>query len=328
MIGSDLSDEPLGSDTVWIIRDNFMAKTFRAHFKKYEPPEPFFIKEEYEFYPYCNSCFACAQENILVRLQNSFANGLNSAKVKAGGLPKYILVVLDEDLVEFMQFQEEGIATLLGTWVEYLANIFEKMLSTRLEQLPIKAKKVTPYWYWVCAPTHTCFSKSKNQLRVKFNLSLESVIRSKDQMRVIRLKEMWNSRDSKLIINNRITEMGLTTYWSAIDASFKYNVMRRESYIAKNFSTKKLEDHDSIPSHELSRYHPSDVQAPKDPMGTFFRRNRLEYHRDTREDFSSCRCDRYGEYLRDIREDGDRCRNFQSSCFDGNRFLLPRLKWH
>ena len=70
--------------------------------------------------------------------------------------------------------------TLLGTWVEWLANQFNLFIQQRLNQVPLKVKKVIPFFYWVAAPTHSSFSRQKNQCRVKFNLSLESVVRTRE----------------------------------------------------------------------------------------------------------------------------------------------------
>ena len=53
--------------------------------------------------------------NMLARLQNSFAAGLNQTK-KEALLPRYIIIVLDDDLITFLDYSKEGTTTLLGTW--------------------------------------------------------------------------------------------------------------------------------------------------------------------------------------------------------------------
>ena len=129
-------------------------------------------------------------------------------------MARYIIVVLDDDLISYLDFAEDGMATLLGTWIEWLASAFRDLIQQRLKQLPDKSKKFTPFLYWVAAPTHTYFDKVINQQRIKFNLSFESVIRARENenMQVMKLKDIWNSKDSTLIINNRMSEHGLTVY--------------------------------------------------------------------------------------------------------------------
>ena len=85
-------------------------------------------------------------------------------------------------------------------------------------------------------PTHAQFSSERNKLHIKFNLSLESVIRAED-MRVIKLKEDWSSKDSTLVVKDRITEEGMSAYWGAVHATFQYNLSKRELYVAKSLIT-------------------------------------------------------------------------------------------
>ena len=90
-------------------------------------------------------------------------NALNSRK--DGLLPKYIVIVLDDDLITHLNFNEEdGTATLLGSWIEWLAKELESLLQERWKQLPEKSKRLLPFIYWVNAPTHSFFSKARNQL--------------------------------------------------------------------------------------------------------------------------------------------------------------------
>ena len=225
------AEEPKGMDYLWFIGDNFTAKSYRAHFKL--NTKQHFIKQNFEFTAYVNSKFSNSNGNMLARLQNTFASALNQSK--KCNLPNYVIIVLDDDLITYLNFNKEGAATLMGSWIEWLVKQFKELIATRLSQLPPKAKKFTPFLYWVNTPTHALFSSQRNKLRIKFNLSLESVIRSEKDMRVIKLKEHWNSKDSTLVVKDRITEEGMSAYWNAVDATFQYNMSKRELYIAKSF---------------------------------------------------------------------------------------------
>ena len=324
-----------GEDLFWIIGDNFFARTFRNHYKKYTPStgdDSMFIKANFEYVAFYNSRFSSSQENMLARLQNSLAMEINAAK-RTGWLPKYILVVLDDDLISYLDFKKEGTATLLGTWVEWLANQYDDLVNQRLKQVPKKAKKVVPFFYWVTAPTHQYFSSVTNRSRIKFNLSLESVIRTKENMRVIRIKDGWDTKDSKLVINDRISEQGLTTYWCAIDASVKYNILRREIYQAKVTTQQSSEDqvyadhlhsgghtmgndskryfHDA--ERKAFRERPRSSECDFDPMRSFFRR-----HTD------SCRY--HGEHRMDVHEDQRALEQHDVRFRDNDQYLLPRPK--
>ena len=228
----------------------------------------------YEFAPYCNSKFDSTNTNMLARIQNAFAKGLNSSK--SGKLPKYVIVVLDDDLISYLDYRySDGIASLLGTWVEWLVKEFSELIDSRLKQIPAKCRNITPFMYWVKAPTHNFFTKDRNSMHVKFNLCLESVIKQQKGMRVIKLKEFWNSSDSHLVINDRITEIGMSAYWKAIDASFKYNAVRHDQYTAKQFATRVASHtNESNLKRSVVDDHGDVSSARHDLMHEFFDRHR------------------------------------------------------
>ena len=219
-------------------------------------------------------------------------------------------------------------ATLLGTWVQWLVNEFNKLIEDRAKQLPNRCGHVDmlPYFYWVSAPTHSLFSKGQNNLRMKFNLSLDSVIRTQPNMRVIHLKEFWNTADTNLVVNDRMTENGLSAYWDAINATFCFNERRRKVYMAKQLWQR--EKPEILPQQaammlqmSYKRNHADDglrSENEEDPMFSFFNKHRRidsthwsyqneEFHMGTRKDIRP----RHGR--------------FQDS-FRNDRFLLPRLK--
>ena len=155
-------------------------------------------------------------------------------------------------------------------------------------------------------------------------------------MRVMRLKDGWDSSDSSLVINNRFSEFGLTVYWSAVDSSFKYNSLCREIYMAKNLSISATDSEKSPENREHSKFRSSDRtngdsrkrhlttesedssggrnHEDGDPMHAFFRRRQSNdyegFQRGIREEFYDSRGPPHDGRKRD--------------CFD--KFLLPRLR--
>ena len=297
------SGECAGNEMIWFLGDNFLAKSYRNHFRNYNPRSEHYIKRQYDFTAFCNSKFSSSNGNMLARLQNAFVSALNGSK--HGIFPKYIIVILDDDLISYLECKtSDGVATLYGTWVEWLADQLQHAIKVRINQLPEKSKKIIPFIYWVTAPIHAFFSKERNNLRLKFNLSLESVIRQRENMRVMKLKDFWNTKDSLLVVNDRITEMGMIAYYNAVDASFKYNSTRREAYIAKQ--------QQSVSQTERS-------SSTHDEMQDFFRRHNknVESQRETHEDQRRSYDVRYsGSHNRFAHSTNRNPRDF-------NRFYLP-----
>ena len=66
-----------------------------------------------------------------------------------------MVIILDDNLITYLDFKENGVATLLGTWIQWLAKEFETTIQSRLDQLPQKYNQDV-FFYWVSAPTHSC----------------------------------------------------------------------------------------------------------------------------------------------------------------------------
>ena len=313
-----------GWEMLWIVGDNFAATTYRKHFLnksevyvEHGEVEDY-IKNNFEFKMYCNSRFNSPTGNMFVRIQNTFAGAVN----KNVSLPKYNLIVLDDDLITYMDFKGAGVTKLLGKWIKWLIKEFDIIIQTRKEQLPIKAKESTePCTYWCLAPTHHNFNQQRNDLRKKLNFCLESLLKGWQDMRVIKLKK-WDFNDVQLVSNDKITLKGLFVYWESIDQTLKYNISHHELYLAKsvvNAGAAQSEIRNGPNPHATG----SGALASASQNGN--RRNET-----SREDVSS------GRRPEEIVEFFDRHRRFDQDRFhwrrtqntgqphSGNRFILPR----
>ena len=89
-------------------------------------------------------------------LQYSFVAAVNSNKL----VPRYVLVILDADLISHLHYSDEGTTGMLVTWVEWIAKEFSALLKTWKDKLPpkVKKKEEDPCIYWVQAPLHQGFS--------------------------------------------------------------------------------------------------------------------------------------------------------------------------
>ena len=99
---------------MWLLGDNFLMETYWKNFKK---AGDMYLKDKYEIMPFCSSKYSDKNTNALSRLVNSFIQALNSKFY----LPNYVVVMLDNDLIEFLQYKRFAVGSLLGPWLEYLA---------------------------------------------------------------------------------------------------------------------------------------------------------------------------------------------------------------
>ena len=166
-----------------------------------------------------------------IRFISALAKAINE-RVK---FPKYIVVVLNNDIAEYARFDGQGVSGLLGKYIESIAKEMTEVIQFRKGQLPYKAVKNSyPLIYWVPAPQHKLLRD--NMMRAKLNLCLESTMKTHDDMRVNKIKEIWDYEDPSLITENRaeLSPEGIKKYWMAIDASIRFNVKKNEAFMTRN----------------------------------------------------------------------------------------------
>ena len=144
-----------------------MAENYRRNFKK---AENLYMKENYEVLLFCSSRYSDKNVNAVSRIVNSFMAAINS-KVY---LPSFIMVILDDDLIQFMQYKKYGVSTLYGTWIEYLAKLFVEIVDKKCSQLPASAQlEDKTQIYWVEPAAHSNFVSENRQMREKFTVCLD-----------------------------------------------------------------------------------------------------------------------------------------------------------
>ena len=166
-------------------------------------------------------------QNILRRIKNSLAAGLDK-EVK---LPKFIVMILDSDIFEFIDFDGYGISSMIGDMLESLIKDLIEMIDDHKSKLPTKCKKEDyPFFYWIALPHHKNFN---NNIRSKFNSTLDTIVKLYSEMRIALIKEHWDFDDDNLVSRNNLTRRGTYQYWKAIDASLKFNIGKRSRILGK-----------------------------------------------------------------------------------------------
>ena len=220
---------------LWFIGDNSLALSYRKSFKKAKGD--FYLKDSFEVTSFCSSKYSDANTNAISRLINIFAHAVNISK----RMPKYIVVMLDGDLIDYLGFRGKGIAMFYGEWIEYLADQFNKMINMRKGFLPTKAKiDKDPFFYWINTPAHLGFSDEELLASECSNTILHSVMQTHSNMRSVKFKDFWDKEDFALVKYDRVTDpAGWNLYWKAIDSTIKFNINKRNAFIAKERYVKK-----------------------------------------------------------------------------------------
>ena len=163
-----------------------MSETYRVHFKKAEK-HSLTLKAGFEITSFCNNRFNSANQNVISRILNTFISAINDEKV----LPKYVVFVLDDEIIQFLKYKSYGVSTMYGTLLEWLVKNVDDAIQTAKKNLPSKAvNEHYPQLYWVAAFQHKNF-KDSNSVHAKYNLCLESIIKLYPSMHVLRGHDFW-----------------------------------------------------------------------------------------------------------------------------------------
>ena len=142
---------------------------------------------------------------------------------------------------------------------------------------------------------------------MKFNLTLESIVKQQDNMRMVKLKEIWKVDDMNLIKqSNNISDEEFHTYWDAIDTAIKFNITKRKEFISKESAKawQAAKKFDKVHQGNEHREH-HEKQDSRDPMYDLFKKRR---------NFDVCSKDKY-HWSREPARDNTETR----------QFFLPRL---
>ena len=230
-----LSGKVYGYDSLWIIGGDFAANTFPQCVANAKRVKELYIKTSFDLYPFMTDSRFSHIRSFLGRIRNEFAQAILQ-QVK---FPKAILVILDNDLLRACKFdyKKPGLSKLLSGTIDWLLNEVRKLIEIRKDQLPVKAVRANyPMVYWVEAPQHKSFHD--NLERCKFNSVLQSLTGMKQNMKIIRMKKIWDENDSNLFRQGRFTADGLMRYWESIDNAIQFNEniqqIMRENQLKKN----------------------------------------------------------------------------------------------
>ena len=330
-------DKIKGLHAVWFLGDNFAATIYRKHFllisdvvseerhrKGNEDEFQFFVKDNFEFHMFCNSKYNSPMQNMLIRLQNTFVAAINQNI----SLPRYVLIILDSDLIDFLAFNKAGMAQLAGDWITWLVNQFSVAIAKRKEQLPSKAQcKSEPCVYWCLPPSHVNFGESANECRKKFGFCVETILKGRSDMRVIKIKDGWNFNDKSLVHQGKLTETGKYAYWEAVDLAFKFNTERHELFLAKSKCIEMKKEVTNI-REDSSRSADNKIRSQQRLVSEDTRAHRREKtcapYRDDMENFFMRRRRRDDQYHWSSNER----RREREHSYSGNRFMLPRPYRH
>ena len=219
----------MGYEKIWIVGDRFVRESKNIMERMFDVKKQ--RKEETESYlqdkipdsliTYLGRQFevkvfegvdTLINRSVLGRIRNTLASVLNVDLL----LPKYVMLVIDDDILRCVKFNRQGLLMIFGKCIQWLADELHTMIMQVKSWLPVKAKKLRyPQLLWVTLPYHSNFKN--NNIRFKFNQGLESVVSKYADMKVLKIRRRWNYSDNSVALTGKLVTDGVVTYWSGID---------------------------------------------------------------------------------------------------------------
>ena len=155
---------------------------------------------------------------ILARLRNSLVHAIN----RCTQLPKIVVIVLEDDLLESIN-PNENLAAALNKRIRWLMHEYRKIIDTTKDFLPQNAKNDGyPKFLWINLTKHCNYTN--NTERKKLGTCMENMSKFFDNNVSLRLVHKWEFSDTNLFLKEqqRFTSEGLNTFWTALDKTIEY----------------------------------------------------------------------------------------------------------
>ena len=225
MIHFILPDKTAAYEQVWIIGDHFvheshsfMDRLFRIGDATPALGPESYVSMKYQTLIFSNSANASHMRSTLGRLRNLLVSVLN----EYDRLPKYILLVIENDLFCCIKFEDTGVSELYSRIVHWLADEYHSIIAKHKSDLPVKAKKTNyPQLFWVALPYHQNFNQTGIQCH-KFNQGMETMTSLHEEMHLLQIRRIWSNVDTSVTQAGIITEVGQTKYWCGIDEALEF----------------------------------------------------------------------------------------------------------
>ena len=201
-------------ETIWFIGDGFLAGTYSKGYQQTEQNEQF-LREHFGVLAFHNDQHL--DTNLISRIRNVLVSALN----KHSKLPKLVVIVLDNDMIKFVDHEKYGASIALGKIMDVVVESLDSVIKTRKDQIAKNAyRDQEPHFIWMGAPIHQDFND--NSLRVKFNTCMESIIKQFKNMSFLMPRKGWEIDNHKIVKNESFTVDGSKMYWKAVECAIKF----------------------------------------------------------------------------------------------------------
>ena len=209
-----------------------------------------FIQRNYNVKGYVTNPNGFGNDNVMANIINALIKGLNEENF----LPKYVLVVLDIDLLWHINHWEGGLMALTGTVVNWITNQMIRTVEVRKDDLTKvytgTAIDGEPLFVWV-KMFNRIKQSSNNPLfavRDKYNRAIEEILAAKRGHYII---DINNAMQDPAYFDefNQLNPAGQRRFWIEIDRKIeKFEEDKRKYSLKPVVATENREQERSAPN--------------------------------------------------------------------------------
>ena len=202
-----------------------------------------FVVDNFDIFYAAEQAMMAINTNTLSRLRNNLVHLIN----RHATLPKFIVIILEADVINEVRYKDFGASTAYGNVLDWLMAEYRKIISGFKDAMPNKCKIIDePHVMWIQATRHKNYVD--DEARGKFNNCLRILANVQENSSVYYLQQLWDTRSSSLVLphNGRMTFEGVCTLWDAMDRTIKYGVAKymagiEKAKIANHLQTRKAQ---------------------------------------------------------------------------------------
>ena len=179
-----------------------------------------YVRDNYDVLGKLSNKFMSNDPNLISRLRSLLVDAMQKQVI----LPRYVVMVLDDDILKFLGLEAKaGVAKAIGRILNEIMTDTRKLIQRQKEYLEKKSKReMFPQVVWIEAPYHQNYQN--NDLRQIYNEVLNKVAQFNEDVTVLQLKKIWDHENGRLFLadSSRYTAQGYATYWAAIDCTLRF----------------------------------------------------------------------------------------------------------
>ena len=182
---------------------------------------------QYNVNAFTSGPIARAINNPMVKIVNCFIEALNRFHT----LPRFIVVVPDQDIIKAIDFYNFSISKIIQRSLEWMVRQFDRIIVDRKEKLlqvrPGAVVSLEPKIIWVKMLDRPGASRVMS-LRAKFNAILEETLFKARFSYIMKIQLEASHFDR----NNFLYPTGITAYWREFDGNMKkFNQQQIENFL-------------------------------------------------------------------------------------------------